>query len=198
MQRQRFPASAARISASVGFAFDARSAAVSHQHSGGADAALRAAALPERLLDGVEPCGLCVPIRQSFDGTDLRARRLAGRDQAGVDERAVDEHGAGAALAFAAAFLGAGEGEVLAQHVEQPLHRRYVGRPLPAVHLEAQPHAGLPVAAFAAQARAIRSGVAGIRSRSIASASAMAFTAAGAPPSMGSSPMPLAPNGPCA
>jgi hypothetical protein len=38
----------------------------------------------------------------------------------------VHQDGAGAALAFAAAFLGAGEVEVLAEDVEQALHRRGV------------------------------------------------------------------------
>ena len=39
--------------------------------------------------------------------------------QAGIDAPAVEQHGAGAALALIAAFLRAGEVEVLAQHVEE-------------------------------------------------------------------------------
>ena len=61
---------------------------------------------------------------QPFDRRDVRARRPARPAPGRVDRRAVDQHRAGAALAFAAAFLGAGEPAVLAQHVEQPLHRR--------------------------------------------------------------------------
>ena len=48
---------------------------------------------------------------------------LRQRHQAAVDQLAVEQHGAGAALAFAAAFLGAGEAADLAQHVEQARHR---------------------------------------------------------------------------
>ena len=43
----------------------------------------------------------------------------------------------------------------------------------------------------------MRSGVAGIAERQIPVAFSMACSRAGAPPSMGSSPTPLAPKGPC-
>ena len=39
--------------------------------------------------------------------------------QAGIDALAVDQHGAGAALALVAPFLGAGQMQMLAQRVEQ-------------------------------------------------------------------------------
>ena len=39
--------------------------------------------------------------------------------QAGQHAPSVDQHGAGAALAVVAAFLGAGQAEMLAQRVEQ-------------------------------------------------------------------------------
>ena len=74
-------------------------------HAGSADAALGAAFFEETLLDGME----FFVSRQAFDGGDLRAFGLQGGDEAGVDEVAVDEDGAGSAVAFAAAFLGAGE-----------------------------------------------------------------------------------------
>ena len=50
-------------------------------------------------------------------------RRRPGRSGRGsVDGGAVEEDRARAALALAAAFLGAGEREVLAQHVEEASH----------------------------------------------------------------------------
>ena len=91
-------------------------------HAWGADAALGSAVLEEALLDGVEL--FAVGGGEAFDGGDLRAFSLEDRDEAGVDEFAVHEDGAGAALAFAAAFLGAGEVEVLAEDVEEALHGR--------------------------------------------------------------------------
>ena len=74
----------------------------------------------EALLDGVELLPWC---GDAFDGGDGGAFGLQDGDEAGVDQLAVHQDGAGAALAFAAAFLGAGEVEVLAQDVEQALHR---------------------------------------------------------------------------
>ena len=53
----------------------------------------------------------------------LPAARRHRRD-AGAQRRAVEVHGAGAALGHAAAELGAGEAEQVAQHPEQ----RHVGR----------------------------------------------------------------------
>ena len=50
--------------------------------------------------------------RQPLDGDDLVAVDLADRDEAAVDELAVEEDGARAALALAAALLGAGQAEV--------------------------------------------------------------------------------------
>ena len=55
--------------------------------------------------------------------TILRVPDLGDRQQAGTRGVAIDQHGAGAALAQPAAELGAGETEVVAQHVEQ----RFVG-----------------------------------------------------------------------
>ena len=64
--------------------------------------------------------------RQPLDRRDRRALDLAHRHQARVDHRAVDQHRARAALALAAALLGAGQAQVLAQHVEQAAHARGV------------------------------------------------------------------------
>ena len=57
---------------------------------------------------------------------DVGALDLADRDEARIDRRAVEQDGAGAALALAAALLRAGQGEVLAQDVEQAAHARDV------------------------------------------------------------------------
>ena len=59
---------------------------------------------------------------EALDGAHVAAIDLADGHQAGVHHLAVEEHRAGAALALAAALLGAGQAEVLAQHVEQPAH----------------------------------------------------------------------------
>jgi hypothetical protein len=73
-------------------------------HAWGADSALCSAVFEEALLDGVE----FFVDRYAFDGGDLRALGLQDWDQAGVDEVSVDDDGAGTALAFSAAFFGAG------------------------------------------------------------------------------------------
>ena len=56
---------------------------------------------------------------QALDGQDVGAVGLDRQHQAGVDRAPVDEHRAGAALAHDAAFLGAGQADVVAQHFEQ-------------------------------------------------------------------------------
>ena len=89
-------------------------------HAGSADSALCTSTLEEALLDGVE---LLVD-SYSFDGSDVCAFCLQGGDEAGVDQFSVHEDGAGAALAFAAAFFCAGEVEVFAEDVEEALHGR--------------------------------------------------------------------------
>ena len=48
------------------------------------------------------------PDGDAFDGGDVCAFGLEGGDEAGVDQFAVHEDGAGAALAFAAAFFCSG------------------------------------------------------------------------------------------
>ena len=107
-----------------------------------------------------------------------------------VDRLAVDEHGAGAALAFAAALLGAGE-------------RRAprAGCRAGASSAATSTRCFLPLTwslSFMRCAFMMRSGVAGIASSRLPVAARMALTIAAAGPSMGHSPTPLAPNGPCA
>jgi hypothetical protein len=88
-------------------------------HAGGADAALGSAFFEEALLDGMEMGW----VAEAFDGEDGRLVGLKRGDEAGVDQLAVEQDGAGSALAFAAAFLGAGEVEVFAKDVEEAAHR---------------------------------------------------------------------------
>ena len=58
-----------------------------------------------------------------FDRLDAAALALDRQHQAGEHRLAVDEHRARAALAELAAVLGAGEVEILAEHLEQGLVR---------------------------------------------------------------------------
>ena len=88
-------------------------------HSRRADAALRSAVRDERFLHRVQ----LPAVRNAFDRRQRRALHLQDRRQAAVDQLAVEEHRARAALPLAAAFLGAGQVQLLAQHVEQPRHR---------------------------------------------------------------------------
>ena len=75
----------------------------------------------EGLLQGMQRA---IP-GKSFDGCDLRAVFHDGERQAGVDAPAIDQHGAGAALTVIAAFLGAGQREMVAQGVQEcgPRHK---------------------------------------------------------------------------
>ena len=100
-----------------------------HHHAGDAVAALAGAGLVEGLLQHAEFAGF----RQRLDGLDLRALRLRHRQQARLHQHAVDEHRTGAAFAGAAAFLIAGEIEVVAQEIEQALVRLRAARDLAAV-----------------------------------------------------------------
>ena len=55
--------------------------------------------------------------------TIVATRRLQRQHQAGADRCAVHQHRAGAAVAVAAAFLGAGEADPVAQQLEQGVAR---------------------------------------------------------------------------
>lgn len=84
-------------------------------HARGAITALEGLFVQERLLDGVE-----LPVAgQPLDGEDGTAGGLFDREGACVFAVAIHEHGAGAALAFAAAVLGAGEFEVFAEDLQE-------------------------------------------------------------------------------
>jgi hypothetical protein len=87
-----------------------------HDHAGRADTALRRAVLDECVLQAVA-------FFQSFNGRNLGVFRLRNRHQTRYHCLAVDQHGARATLPFAAALLRARESKVLAQNVEESLHR---------------------------------------------------------------------------
>ena len=73
---------------------------------------------------------------ETLDRDHLAPAHLSERDQARVDRLAVQQDGARAALALAAAFLGARQAAVLAQDVEQALHRMRADVDRLAVHCE--------------------------------------------------------------
>ncbi len=100
-----------------------------HHHAGDAVTALAGAGLVEGALQDIELAGL----GQRLDGLDMSALRLGHRQQARLHQHAIDEHRTGAAFAGAAAFLVAGEMQVVAQEVEQALARLGVARDLAAV-----------------------------------------------------------------
>ena len=100
-----------------------------HDHAGDAVAALAGARLVERLLQH----GQLARFAQAFHGLDRGALGFRHGNQAGLQQHAVDEHRAGAAFAGAAAFLGAGVAEIVAQEVEQAQVRLGGARNLAAV-----------------------------------------------------------------
>src|SRR6187402_1657873 len=84
-------------------------------HSGSTNAALRAAMHDERVLQRL------AGFRRSgaLDRDHTAAFRMRDGDDARIHGDTVDQHGAGAALAFAAAFFRSGQAAVLAKHIEQ-------------------------------------------------------------------------------
>jgi hypothetical protein len=90
-------------------------AANTHDHARGAVTALKRAFVHEHLLDRMQ----FVAAGEAFDGDDLRFVEVADGSDARGGAFTVYEYGAGAALAFAAAELGAGELKVFAQDFEQ-------------------------------------------------------------------------------
>ena len=103
---------ASRISARVGLRMGCQQRLARQHHAGDAEAALHGAVVDEGLLQVVRAA---VGATDAFDGGHLPPARLRGQHQAGVDQPPVQQHGAGAALADAAAFLGAGQVQVVTQ-----------------------------------------------------------------------------------
>ena len=93
-----------------------------HQEAGDAVAALDRVRVDEGLLQGMQARFMAArPGGQALDRHDVRAVRPRRRHQAGHDGHAVQEDGAGAALTFGAAFLGAGQQALFAQPAQQRL-----------------------------------------------------------------------------
>ena len=73
----------------------------------------------EGLLQQAHLAGLGQPL----GGLDGRTLRLGHRQQTRLHQYAIDDHRTGAAFTGAAAFLGAGKIEIVAQEIEQSLMR---------------------------------------------------------------------------
>ncbi|MCY1229087.1 hypothetical protein D9M72_414420 [compost metagenome] len=86
-----------------------------HHHAGCAEAALQAVIGLEGCLNGMQlaVCG------QSFDGGDLRARRLRGEGGTALHRPSVHMDDTGAALRRVAADMGAGQSEIFAYELHQ-------------------------------------------------------------------------------
>src|ERR1051325_7537287 len=84
---------------------------------GGAEAALQGGVLEEFLLHRMQ----LVALGDALDRGDRAAFGLDAEHQAGTDQLAVDDDATGATIAGAAAFLAAGQAELVAQAVEHGL-----------------------------------------------------------------------------
>src|SRR5439155_22372009 len=128
-----------------------------------------------------------------------------------VHRLAVDEHRAGAALPFAAAFFRPGQRAVFTQDIQQPFHRMNGQSSPTSIHHQRHGHQGRGRRAHGrcsfvsfvnlcvlgtCEASITFSGVAGML-RTSYPAWRSALMTAGAGPSIGISPTPFAPNGPC-
>jgi hypothetical protein len=76
----------------------------------------------EGLLHGVQLLAAGDP----FDRRHRRTRDLKRRNEAAVHQLTVDQHRAGATLPLTAAFLGAGQVQLLAHEVEETRHGVHV------------------------------------------------------------------------
>src|SRR6266849_2305717 len=84
-----------------------------------ADAALRSIEFEETALQRMQ----FIALRHALDGFDLLAVGFDREDQARTDHGSVDHDGARAAIAGAAAFLGAGQHQFVAENVKERLLR---------------------------------------------------------------------------
>ena len=123
VQRQRFPASASLTSSRAHRPVAMIQGEQAHHDAGRAEAALRAVTGDHRLLHGMETFGA----RKILDRDHLGAVELTEEEDAGVhrfigepvSSQPPEHHGAGAAIAFGAAFLRADAALAEAQIVEQ-------------------------------------------------------------------------------
>src|SRR6516162_1943669 len=174
-------------------------------HSRRADSTLRAAAIEECLLQRMQSGALS----EALDRGDLRSAGLQYRYQAAVNEDTVYQHGTRSTLTLPASLFCSGERELVTQDIQESFHRVGTDGSLLAVNRQKN-LAGLPrdghlapcgvraSPAAGAELTAVKMSSAsrGIRSKRTPSASSTAFTMAGAGPSIGNSPIPLAPNAP--
>src|SRR2546428_8138183 len=90
-----------------------------HHHSRRADAALCSAAFDESLLYRMQ----LISSRDSFDRLNLCAVNLRDRHQTAINNLTINHHRASATFTFAATFFRSGQLQLLAQNIEQSLHR---------------------------------------------------------------------------
>lgn len=84
-------------------------------------------------------------VGETFNGDDLAALDLTGRDQTRTHRHPVEADGAGTALALLAGVLGAGQAHALTQHVQKGLALPHVvGFLLTAVDREIDAHYATP------------------------------------------------------
>ncbi len=108
-----------------------------HHHAGDAVAALRRLLVEKGLLHRARLAAGA----EALDRRDRAAVERGDRRQAGEHRLAVDDDGAGAALAEAAAELGAVQLEIVAQHVEQRRRRIDIERMRNTVDQKGELHA---------------------------------------------------------
>ena len=137
-----------------------------------------------------------IALGDAFDGDDLGGVSLHERNEAAVHKVSVEQDRTRATLAFAASFLRARQVQGSAERVEQSRHRMSGHGDVGAVDAAVNRDGGIAHARASMRSNT-RSGVIGMRVMLTPSAQT-AFAIAGAAPSMGSSPIPFAPPGPCA
>src|SRR5258708_40021212 len=178
----------------------------SQNHSGSADAALRATAFQKCLLQRAQ----LRTLGKTFDGREICARCLQNRNKTAIHQLAVQQDGARTAFAFSATFLGTRQPKFPSEAIQESLHVINSNRFRLAVYCESKlafaailggvghlfPSVVLSAMPSAQTASNISSGSSGTASKRVPSASSIALTMAGAGPSIGSSPIPLAPYAP--
>ena len=125
-----------RISSSVGSGLERSSAVAEIEHPRGAEPALHARLLEERPLERSD----LLVAGETLHRRDIATLRLQREVRARVHRLAVEEHHARAALGVVAAFLGAGEAELLARRLQQADVRIELDRIVGAVHAEGRSH----------------------------------------------------------
>ena len=104
-----------------------------HQHAGSAHAALRSATSKKCLLQRMQLTIDCEPFNRLY----ARAFGLQHGHKAAVHQLAIHVNRTRAAFAFTATFLRAGQVQIFAQYIQQPLHRRRLHGTLLSIHVEA-------------------------------------------------------------